>query len=411
MNVAILALTNAWGGAERHAAALAGAVAARGSKVKIVCLDEQTYHLYNERSDDAVELVALFAPKEWWRMDFFDWLRLFRGQRWDVCVFIKGAFNSGGWPLDFALRYLFTNYLTLEQLNAQPMPAKMSRRHFGFMPGVGLWWYKARFRGFLRSIAPRRVVCVSEQGRKQLIADFGFPVRKIATVHNGIDTQRFRRSPEHSDAWRRRWGIPATALIFGAVGRFNAVKGYDIVVESFQALLKHFPEKDVRLVLVGEGPQESELQTLAGQIVPRGRVVFQPFCDAPWEPLSAIDVFVMPSRNEGLPLALTEAMACGCCPIATGVGGVPEVVNSPVLGWLVPPSDVDAFTAAMIDAASQPVEQLAAMGARARAHVVANFNSVTQFAALADIIESLVPTSMSAPRHRNCAAESQLNFK
>ena len=64
----------------------------------------------------------------------------------------------------------------------------------------------------------------------------------------------------------------------------------------------------------------------------------------------------MPSLNEGLPLALVEAMSCGCCPVATAVGGVPELVNIPELGWLVPQGDAAAFTAAMIDAASRTPE-------------------------------------------------------
>jgi len=151
-------------------------------------------------------------------------------------------------------------------------------------------------------------------------------------------------------------------------------------------------ERDLWLVLIGEGPQKEGLKTLAEELVPGGRAIFSPFCDRPWEPLSALDVFVMPSLNEGLPLTLLEAMACGCCPVATAVGGIPEVVSSSELGWLVPAGNVDAFAAAMIDAASRTSEQRAAMGERAREHVLTNFNASVQFNILADIIESLALT-------------------
>jgi len=94
----------------------------------------------------------------------------------------------------------------------------------------------------------------------------------------------------------------------------------------------------------------------------------------------------MPSQNEGLPLALVEAMASGCCPIATAVGGIPEVLTSPELGWLIGANDPRALTAAMADAASRGRDQLAVMGQRGREHVLTHFNAGLQFAMLGDII-------------------------
>ena len=166
-----------------------------------------------------------------------------------------------------------------------------------------------------------------------------------------------------------------------------------------------FPERDFRLVFVGEGDREvgegnceQDLKAKAAQILPRGRVIFEPFCDRPWEPLSALDVFVMPSLNEGLPLTLLEAMACECCPVATAVGGIPEVLVSQELGWLAPWEDPDAFTAAMIDAASRTLEHRMAKGRSARQHVRENFNGAVQFKALGDIIEAVAGVVGAANR-------------
>ena len=79
------------------------------------------------------------------------------------------------------------------------------------------------------------------------------------------------------------------------------MKGFDTALDSFQALLRRFPERDFRLVFVGEGDREvgegnceQDLKAKAGGGAPRGRVIFEPFCDRPWEPLSALDVFVWP---------------------------------------------------------------------------------------------------------------------
>jgi glycosyltransferase involved in cell wall biosynthesis len=199
--------------------------------------------------------------------------------------------------------------------------------------------------------------------------------------------ERFRPEPAYAEAWRRRWSIPGEAIAFGAVGRLAPMKGYDTALAGFQVLLDRFPGKDLRLVFVGEGPQEEALRSLATTIVPSGRVVFSGFCDRPWEPLNALDVFLMPSLNEGLPLTLLEAMACGRCSVATAVGGVPEVLSRPGLGWLVPAGDRDAFATAMVDATSLTRAQRTTIGASAREHVLANFNATVQFNLLADVIE------------------------
>jgi glycosyltransferase involved in cell wall biosynthesis len=392
MKIALLAITTEWGGTEGHAVELSRKLGERGHAAIIVCLTECTYQLYRDRSRHQIQLASLFLPKEWWRMGFGDWLRLFAGQFWDAVVLIKGHFPAGGSTIDLAVRCCFGNYMTLEHLQADPIPAKTRRVHLGFIPGLGLWWYRDRFRGFLRSIGPRKVVCVSDAVRKQLTEGHRFPARKLITVRNGVDIQRFQRDPAAAETWRRRWGISRGGLVFGAVGRFHRMKGYDTLLSCFRKLLTGVPERDLWLVLVGEGPQKEALKTLAEELVPGGRAIFSPFCDRPWEPLSALDVFVMPSLNEGLPLTLLEAMACGCCPVATAVGGIPEVVSSSELGWLVPAGNVDAFAAAMIDAASRTSEQREAMGERAREHVLANFNASVQFNILADIIESLALT-------------------
>jgi glycosyltransferase involved in cell wall biosynthesis len=393
MNIALLLMGNAWGGAEIHAVRLARTLAERGHTATLVCLTDLAYEVNRERVGPEVPLVCLPIPRASPRdMGFRDWLRLFARQAWDVCVLIKSEFHAGGsWAIDLAARYRFGSYMVLEQLDAEPLPPKTNRRHLGMIPGLGLWWYREHLRRFLRSVAPRTVVCVSDANRRRLIQDHRFPARKVVTVQNGIDPERFVPDRAHAETWRRRWGVPSEALVFGAVGRFDAMKGYDILLASFQAVLEHFPERDLRLVLIGEGTHESALKTQAEEILPRNRVIFSPFCGRPWEPLNALDVFVMPSRNEGLPMALAEAMACGCCPVATAVGGIPELVSRSDLGWLVPAADVGAFATAMIDAASRTPEERAEIGRRAREHVVKHFNAEIQFDALAKVVESLGP--------------------
>jgi glycosyltransferase involved in cell wall biosynthesis len=375
-----------WGGTEVHTLRFARTLAERGHVVTIVCLTPETYEAYRPRVDESVALVSSPRPRPG-PLSFARWLRAL--PRWDVCILAKGVFDVGDADLDLAARTRCRTYLTVEHLPGAPTEAKESRRHFGVVPGLGLWWYRERLRRFSRSLGPQKIVCVSDAVGRRLVGDYRFPARKVVTVRNGIDVERFRPDGATAAEWRRRWGIPPDALIVGAVGRLALMKGYDIALAAFQTLLMRSPQRDVRFVLVGEGNYERQLRELAQAIVPGGRVTFSPFYDRPWEPLGALDVFVMPSRNEGLPLALLEAMACGCCSVASDVGGIPEVLSRPGLGWMVPAEDVDAFTAALIEAADRTPEQRAIMGALARQHVVRHFSAAVQFNALADVVESL----------------------
>ena len=158
---------------------------------------------------EQVEILRHPTPKEPKLMNILDWLLLLSKLRFDACVLVKGFFEVGGWRLDLAARLRFANYLTIEHLTGEPVPVKTSRRHFGVFSGLGLWWYRDRLRKFSRSIGPRTVVCVSDAVRRRLVDDYRFPARKVFTVRNGIDVERF--FPDRHTHWLVAgvWGIPA----------------------------------------------------------------------------------------------------------------------------------------------------------------------------------------------------------
>lgn len=387
MKIGVLLMSRLWGGAELHTVEFVHTLCERGHAASLVCLTPQTHKLLQDRSRFEIPATCLPMPKEGREMNIRDWLKLFKGQMWDACVFVKGAFGEASWALDIAARYRFGQYFTIEQLDADPIPPKTSRRHFGFLPGMGLWWYKLRLASFLRSVGPRGIVCVSDTGRRRLIDEYRFPERKLISIHNGIDPSQFSPNLSHFESQRQAWKIPKDALVFGAVGRLAPVKGYDMLLPCFQKLIDRYPDRDIRLVVVGEGVHEPTLRALSEKIKPAGRVVFAPFTKEPWKVLNALDVFVMPSLNEGLPMTLAEAMACGRCAIATDVGGIREVIASPNLGWLVPSNNPDEFSKAMIDVASRTPLERQEIGTRARQFIVSNFDSRVQFRALADYLE------------------------
>ena len=152
------------------------------------------------------------------------------------------------------------------------------------------------------------------------------------------------------------------------------------------------PADLIYLVLVGSGPEEQRLKELTANLGIDRRVVFAGWTDRPWESLAGVDVFLMPSRTEALSLALCEAMASGCCTVASDVGGNSEVITRPDLGWIVPAEDPEKFLSAMTAAASLSAEERQTMGRRARDHVSTHFEQGKQLAALASLIEGKTAT-------------------
>ncbi len=191
-----------------------------------------------------------------------------------------------------------------------------------------------------------------------------FPHADIHVVPNGITAQRVRPARERA-AIRREWGIADDAPVIGFVGRLAPIKGADLFLQTAVRLRREFPL--LGAVLVGEGEQRGELEAYAAGEGFSG-VRFLGHRNDVGDVLAAIDVVLMPSRHEGLPLVLLEAMAAGRPIVATAVGGIPEVVDGRS-AWLVPSGSVDALTEATRTALNDPVRAEAlAKAAQGMAH-------------------------------------------
>jgi glycosyltransferase involved in cell wall biosynthesis len=387
MKICFLSGTAAWGGAEVHTVGLASTLAGRGHDVSIVALGHDVFDRVVGRPDVGFRVRNVPLSRSVEQLSYGECLGLLNGLGGDVCVLARWGMDVGSLRLDLAARRRFRRYIAIEHSSGE-MPPRVSRRYcHGLIPGVGLWWYQRLLLWYLRSVVSHLVVCVSDTTRRRLIHDYRVPGRKVLTIHNGIDTQRFQPSAAHRSAARRAWGVPDDALVFGAVGRLSREKGYEVAIELFARLAGKHPDRPLRLVLVGDGPERALLEQIARSARLGERLVFAGFTDRPWEAYCGLDVFLLPSRDEALPLALLEAMACGCCPIAMGVGGVGEVISDDRLGWLVPPGNAWRFLAAMEAALDMDARSRAVMGQTVRRHVVASFDAQRQYAALADVIE------------------------
>ncbi|MDD9370108.1 MAG: glycosyltransferase, partial [Acidimicrobiales bacterium] len=185
-----------------------------------------------------------------------------------------------------------------------------------------------------------RAIAVSDQVAATIRSSV--PVEVI--VH-GTDPSLVVTGEGAREAARAALDLPATARVVGTVGNFTAKKDQATLLRAF-ASLPDAPT-DTRLVLVGLGPLEDTLRGLAAELGIADRVVWPGSRDDVFALLPAFDTFVLSSQFEGLPIALLEAMATGVAPVATRVGGIPEVITDGRDGLLVPAGDPGALAAAL----------------------------------------------------------------
>jgi glycosyltransferase involved in cell wall biosynthesis len=190
-------------------------------------------------------------------------------------------------------------------------------------------------------------IAISTSVREHLIRDFKVRPEKAVLVHNGIELDKFLTPDKiKKESLLRSLGVMPGEVVVGSVGRFVALKGFVFLIEAFSEAVKQV--KDIRLLLVGTGPEKDALMERAAALGANDRIIFDDGKKVGLEVyLSAIDVFALPSLVEGFGLSLAEAMATGSACIASDIGGPAEVVGSDANGILVPPSDVRGLAAAI----------------------------------------------------------------
>jgi glycosyltransferase involved in cell wall biosynthesis len=192
--------------------------------------------------------------------------------------------------------------------------------------------------------AAARVFSVSQSLQNLALAQ-GVPDNRTQVVGNGVDTDRFI-GIDRQEA-RVRLGLPDDARILITVGALVERKGFHRVLEILPALHTRFPS--LHYLIVGGASAEGDWRSrLEAQVAEAGLADCVHFlgalpADSLSLPLSAADVFVLPTRNEGWANVILEAMACGLPVITTDVGGNAEVVTGPELGQIVPFGDRDAL--------------------------------------------------------------------
>jgi glycosyltransferase involved in cell wall biosynthesis len=381
-----------WTGTDEVTLGLVATLVRRGHDVTVLQYWTDTFA--KRLQEAGVECRTVHMPIGWElsRVGRAEWLRVMKSLRGDVCLWSKHVwFNRQRW-IDLGAKLYFRRYVAIEHVIADPWrPTPQPRRLGGLLPGIDGQWCREAVGYALHFAAFDTVVTVSAAVRDRLTEHYQLPRRKARVVHNGVDVGAFRFDAAGRDELRSAWGIPDGDFVFGAVGRLSRQKGYDQLL-PVMARLAAAPERDAWLVLAGDGEDAEQLAQTARDLGVADRVVFPGWLagvERRAAALSAYDCFLLPSRWEGLPLGLLEAMACERPSIATDVGGVREAFSDPTLGWLVPSGDEQALESAMRTVMAMGAESRRTMGLRARRYVVEHLDGAQQYALLADAVLGL----------------------
>jgi glycosyltransferase involved in cell wall biosynthesis len=197
------------------------------------------------------------------------------------------------------------------------------------------------------------------------------PLTKMVVIPSGIDTDRFAPLPPAD--YKARLGVAAGRRVVGIVTRQRVRKGVEEFLRAMASVRTCVPEACA--VVVGEVSLDESLGGLVREHGLDGHIhLLGPRSDMP-EVLSAFDVFVLSSHDEGMSNAVLEAMAMQKPVVATDVGGTGEVVQPGRTGLLVPPKDPQALADAIAQVLTMPADALAAMGERGRAAAVERFSA------------------------------------
>lgn len=235
----------------------------------------------------------------------------------------------------------------------------------------------------------QRYVPMSQDIARWLERDVGVDSSRVRQLYSGVDTERFKPGPPepaHVGAGESLSRTPTVTL--GTVGRLDPVKDQSSLLRAFAALRPRHPQ--LRLAILGDGPRRPELEAEARALGIHEHTRFAGAGDDVPAFLRSLEVFVLPSINEGISNTILEAMATGLPVVAGRVGGNPELVTDGVTGRLYDPAEPVGLEEALESYLADPALR-GAHGRAGRARVVQHFSldaMVNRYLALYDELMS-----------------------
>jgi glycosyltransferase involved in cell wall biosynthesis len=195
-----------------------------------------------------------------------------------------------------------------------------------------------------------RIVAVSNEVKEEMLK-YKIPGEKIRVIDNGISLERFEKRDE-TRKMKTLLGFEEKTRVIGTVGSLVIEKGHIYLLEAARQILDVV--KDLKFLIIGDGPLRKALEEKSEELGLKKDVIFMGQRKDIPELLTAMDIFVLPSIKEGLPVALLEAMAAKRPIVATRVGAIPRVIESKDIGILVEPRDISGLRDALASLIDDP---------------------------------------------------------
>ncbi|HVX50609.1 MAG TPA: glycosyltransferase [Chitinophagaceae bacterium] len=234
--------------------------------------------------------------------------------------------------------------------------------------------------------AQQKVIAVSNEVALSIQKNWKHDRPAVEVVNNGVDTQKFCNLLEQGRDIRKELLIPANAVVIGATCVFRKQKRLLAWLEVASELHKKFP--GTYFILIGDGVLHDEVHKKAGELGMQRYLHFAGLQTEVRPYLKAINVFMMSSEFEGLPIALLEAMSMGCMPACTAAGGIPQVIIHNKNGLLVPVGEPYKLAEVLCKYLENP-SSITCVGTEARRTIVSSFSIKKMVADIEQIYKNL----------------------
>lgn len=348
----------------------------RGSQVKVIVLPTLRYLLRGARNPITLARnAAAFASA------ILSLVKLVHQERVDLI-------HASGEP---AVKY----GALLRLLTAVPVVCTL---HEALLPPFGRI-HRRLLVAVLRRLS--NTVLVPSDANRALLVKAAVPETKVMVLHTGVDVSRFERIVEAGEALRKRHGIQPDQPLIAMLGRFDPLKGHDVLLRAMPMILERCPP--ARCLIVGgalfekERAWEQAVHALAAELRLEPHVQFVEWTNQVESYFAAIDVLAHPSvGHDSLPTVVLEAMAAGRPVVASTVGGLAELIEDHVTGLLVTAGDSRGLAEALLTLIDR-IDVRRRMGATARERAARLFGWPTHVDALLNVYEGAIGTRPGPP--------------
>jgi glycosyltransferase involved in cell wall biosynthesis len=226
----------------------------------------------------------------------------------------------------------------------------------------------------LSFVSAINIVCCAAAAKKSHI-DAGYNAENMLVIHNGIDVELFHPDEKYGACFREEIGLSVDDFIIGMVGRYAPIKGHIYLLQAFKQLLasNELNVPSIKLVLIGRDIADAEiLQPFITDMMLVNHLIIVPERADIYKVMPAFNLLCLPSKSEGFPNVVAEAMACGVPALVTDVGDAAVIVGAPAL--VLPPLNFEALSEKMLDYINLSQTDKTVLAKKARARVCHYFS-------------------------------------